>query len=220
MAKDEFSGLRKAYAESKGISIRSAQRHQKQGHPDWQRFIGATAIEGATRKAKEGLMRPEESTALAQVSPLRPGDRPAFYDRSDTDLSPVQIKEKQAWELHARTYEQWSELICQAGGSEMAVVLLNQLPKLRENHEKAQQAREKWEIEQRMLIQAGEFEQFSAEFILPLAELLRNIPTELAALVNPDNPAFAREKLMNWLRDKAQPQIQAMLNESKDFLAA
>lgn len=220
MAKDEFSGLRRAYAEATGVSIRTAQRHQKGHHPDWQRFIGATAIEGAREKKKTGEMSPVQSRALAEVSPLRPGDRPAFYEISDTDLSPVQIKEKQAWELHYRTYEQWAGLTDGAGTSEMAVVLLNQLPKLRENHEKAQQAREKWEVEQRMVIQAGEFEQFSAQFILPLAEMLRNVPTELAAIVNPGDPSFAREKLIRWLREKAQPQIKAMLEGADEFLVA
>ena len=65
-----------------------------------------------------------------------------------------------------------------------------------------------------------EFESFVRDFLLPLAELLRNLDVELPLVVNPDNPGLARARLLDWKRTKAEPQIQGMLNGSVEFLAA
>jgi len=71
-----------------------------------------------------------------------------------------------------------------------------------------------------MLVTLQEFQSFQAKFLSPLAEMLKNIPTELAALVNPDNPDYARAQFHHWLTDKAEPRIRQMLEASGELCAA
>jgi hypothetical protein len=201
-----------------GVTLRTAQRHQSGKHPDWEKFIGATAAAGVKRG---GAMAAEEVTALAAMSPSRPEDRADFYDVEETDLSPTQRNEKRAWEVHRRMFETWREQLEGIKAEPIiALAFAKELPKLREDYEKARAARERWEIEQRRLIPSHEFERFVGQFLVPLAELLKSLPVELPVLLNPDNPAHARESMIEWLRSKAEPQIREMLKGADDFLAA
>lgn len=210
--KDDYSGLRRAYASATGVTLRTAQRHQKTSHPDWMRFVGVQASEGVRRREKEGAMEPEEATALATVSPARPEARPRFYEESEEGLSPVQVQEKRAWEIHERTFEIWQGMLSDPRvESVVALGFARELPKLREDYEKARAAREKWEMETRRLIPRHEFEGFVGSFLVPLAEMLRNLPVELPVVANPENPALARLRILEWLRSKAEPRIEALL---------
>lgn len=220
MGRSATGPLVAAYAEASGISLRTAQRHAKSGNPDWQRFIGAEAAEGVKRKAEVGHMEPREARALAQISPLAPTDRPSFYDVSDTDLDVVQIQEKQAYELHKRSFDQWQREIGTPGGQVMAAMLMREIPKLRSDHVKARKAREDWEVRQRITITRGEFEEFVGKFLDPFIGLVRAIPTELATLVNPENPDYARRQLIEWQRSRAEPAGMAMLDAAGEVLTA
>ena len=80
MPKDEYSDLRRAYAAAGGLTLRTAQRHQKQSHPDWTRFIGVQASDAVRAAEKTGAMDPVGVTALAAVSPCRPEGAPEFVD--------------------------------------------------------------------------------------------------------------------------------------------
>lgn len=217
MAKDHLSALRDAYAAARGCDKRTAQRHSKAGHPDWLRFIGQEAAAGVKEKRKGGEANAGQQAALAAVSPFRPVELPAFYDVPDEDLHPVQLSEKRAWQAHQTTFGAWERM---QGDPMVSLAYVRELPKLRDDFVKARVDRERWELEQRRLVTMSEFERFSSEFILPLAEMLKNLPSELASMVNPDNPAFARSQIADWLRTKAQPQIGAMLRGREEFLAA
>ena len=217
MPKDEYSDLRQAYAAASGVTLRTAQRHQRSNHPDWQRFIGVTAGQAV----KRGVVEKAEAVALAAVSPHRPEEAPGFYQEDERELAPPQINEKRAWEIHDRTFRAWREQLDSIKGEPVvALVYAKELPKLREDYEKARAARERWEIEQRRLIPSHEFERFVGQFLIPLAELLKNLPVELPVMMNPDNPAYARERVLEWLRGKAEPQISEMLRGADEFLAA
>lgn len=223
MAKDPFSDLRKAYSEATGVSLRTAQRHAdlKNPHPDWQHFMQTTAANGAARKHKEGgALTVVEATALGSVSPFRPQVLPAFYDVPDDDLHPVQRLEKHAWKLHSSTFELWEELVANPLDTAIAIVYARELPKLRENYDKARREREAWEVHQRIIVTLPEFQAFQHQFLTPLAELLKGIPTELPATVNPGDPAFARQQLRDWLRDKVNPRIEEMMRAAHELQPA
>lgn len=218
MPRDEYSDLRAAYAKATGVTIRTAQRHQSLGHPDWNRFIGVTA--GAAVK-RGGVLEKSEVAALAAVSPSRPEARASFYVGDEEGLSPEQVDEKRAWEIHERTFRMWQEMLSDITGEPaVALAYARELPKLRENYEKAKAARVKWEIEQRRLIPSHEFEKFVGQFLVPLGDLMRSLSVELAVLVNPENPAVARAQITGWLRAIAEPQIQGMLTGADEFLVA
>lgn len=220
MARDQFSDLRKAYAEAAGCSLRTAQRHSESNHPDWQKFIGATAAAGAARKASTGEMTVAETEALGAVSPFKPEEMPDFYDVPDADLHPVQRLEKEAWQLHSRTFNAWKEMAANPTDAALAIVYARELPKLRKSFDEARREREAWEVEQRIVVTLPEFQAFQSKFLTPLAELLKGIPMEVASSVNPDNPAFARQQLRDWLRDKAEPRIIEMLEAANDLQPA
>jgi hypothetical protein len=222
MPKDEYSDLRRAYAAAAGVNVRTAQRHQKQKHPDWERFIGVRASEAVKSLEKTGVMDRAGVTALAECSPFKPDGRPAFADADEQGLSLPQKAELRAWSIYEETYAQWKE--CLGGGvtsnAVVATGIARELPKLREDYEKARGVRERWEIENRRLIPVHEFESFVGQFLLPLADLLRNLPVELPLIANPADPELARSRIIEWLRSKAEPQIKGMLEGSTEFLAA
>lgn len=220
MPKDEYSDLRRAYARAGGLTLRTAQRHQKQNHPDWTRFIGLSASAAVKSLEKTGVMERAGAVALAEVSPFRPEGAPEFTD--EEGLSQPQIAELRAWAIYEQTYAQWKDLLGSGiqGNPVIATGIARELPKLREDYVKAKSEREKWEIENRRLIPVHEFEAFMGQFLLPLAELLRNLPVELPLIANPSDPALARSRILEWLRSKAEPQIAGMLEGTQEFLAA
>ena len=83
--------MRKAYAKAMGVDVRTAQRHQKAGHPDWQRFLGNCAVEGVKRQDRinwrvrliEGGLTDSERRALAEVV--------------EGDAAPLSEEEKGEW---------------------------------------------------------------------------------------------------------------------------
>ena len=216
--KDDYSGLRRAYAEAMGVTLRTAQRHEKKGDPAWLRFLGVSASEGVKRRQAEGAMVPTEATALAAVSPVRPAEPPEFVDEDDEGLEPVQLNEKRAWQIHDQTFRKWRALLSDPlADPVMPLGFARELPKLREDYEKARAARERWEIEQRRLITRHEFEGFVGQFLVPMAEMLKNLAAELPVVMNPENPGMARDRLVEWQRAKMQPQIEQMLEGAAEF---
>lgn len=222
MPKDDFSELRRAYAAAAGVTIKTAQRHSGKNHPDWLRFMGGRASDAVKALEKTGVMDLAGVTALATVSPFRPEGRPPFADADEAGLSQPQIAELRAWSIYEETYSQWKDLLGSGiqGNPVIATGIARELPKLREDYVKAKAEREKWEIENRRLIPVHEFEAFMGQFLLPLAELLRNLPVELPLIANPADPALARTRIIEWLRSKAEPQIAGMLEGTQEFLAA
>lgn len=204
------------------MSVRTAQRHSnpKSPHPDWLKFVGATAAAGAVRKKNEGEMTVVESEAMGAVSPFQPEEMPAFYQTSDSDLHPVQRLEKQAWQIHASTFSVWQEMVGSPNDAALAIVYARELPKLRDNFDKARRERESWEMNQRMIVTMPEFQAFQNKFLSPLAEILKNIPLELPSTVNPDNPAYAQKQLRDWLKEKVNPRIEEMFREANELQPA
>ncbi len=223
MSRDSLSSLRKAYAEAMGISARTAQRHSKPGdvnHSKWLRFIGEEAAAAVEKKSEDGAISKEGAKALALVSPLAPAELPAFYHVSDTDLSPEQIKEKQAFEIFQRTYQDWADTLDSAGKVQLRVVLLQQLPSLQQNYERAKKAREEWEVKNRYLFPISEFNEFVATYLVPLAEVLRNLKSELPVHLNPENPEYARQKMVEYEADRLGPSIRRLLDGAAEFVDA
>lgn len=218
MPRDKYSGLRAAYAEAHGLDRRTAQRHSKNKDPRWLAWIGETAVEGVKRKNSGGTMEKAEATALASISPLAPVRKPSFYDQSDSELDPVQIHEKQAWEVHSRMFAQWEDAVGSPGKDVLAGSLARELPALQSAYWKAVERRTEWEQRQRRVIERHEFDAFVARVIVPMAALLRSLPTELATITNPEKPEYARKQLLDWRRQRAEPHIREMLEGAEEFV--
>lgn len=91
------------------------------------------------------------------------------------------------------------------------------LMKLRADYDKALQKHTQWEIDQRRLIPANEFHAFRSGFLIPLRNMLSNMPAEQAALVNPANQQQAIRGGTEYLINRLMPQIQQCI-DSLDHL--
>jgi hypothetical protein len=213
-----WTNSHKAYAAAMGVTERTAQRHRKKRHPDWEKFVGTSLATAVDRQRSEGAMLEGEAELLAAVSPVRPAEPPEFVDEDDEGLEPVQLNEKRAWQIHDQTFRKWRALLSDPlADPVMPLGFARELPKLREDYEKARAARERWEIEQRRLITRHEFEGFVGQFLVPMAEMLKNLAAELPVVMNPENPGMARDRLVEWQRAKMQPQIEQMLEGAAEF---
>jgi hypothetical protein len=75
-------------------------------------------------------------------------------------------------------------------------------------------------MNQRILIKRSEFDEFVATFLIPLAEVLRNLKSELPVHLNPENPGYARQKMMEYESDRLGPSIQRLMDGAAEFLEA
>jgi hypothetical protein len=184
--------------------------------------MGKAAADGVREKEKsdvEVMSRPA-STALAELSPLSPGEPLAFYDVPDADLHAVQIMEKRAWLLHDQTFRQWHDTLTDPSTKHLSIVFLKEMAGLQEAHKKARREREEWELRERMTFKQSEIQEFVKKVIAPLGELLDNIDTELPSVANPDDQPFARQAIARWKREKLQPSIMALFSELEELQAA
>lgn len=221
-----MAALKRAYAlavlgEVTSATVRKAQRHAKANHPDWAAFVGSQAIEAV--KVEEGQPRPaEQVAALAVKSPLLPENAtpPDFIDLEDAELSDPEKVEKvqwQIWEFNARQWKYWA---ARNDNPQMALAFSKTTLDARKAYNEAREAREAWEIENRRVIPTGDFHAYRMRFLIPLRNLLDNLPNELAKLVNPQDPEFARREAESWKLDRLQPQIQQLIDGVDELQAA
>lgn len=215
-----FAAVLKAYATSTGVSLRTAQRHAKTSHPDWKRFSQATMVSAMARPASEP-MSPTEVTVIASASPLAPPDLPAAVQRAEAELAEPERMLRAAWTLWAEHFGMWRRCL---GGRDpvtkqdlprddaMACVHANMLIKLRADYDKALQKYTQWQIDERRLIPASEFHAFRSGFLIPLRNMLSNMPAEQAALVNPANQQQAIKGATEYLITRLFPQIKQCID--------
>lgn len=215
-----FAGVLKAYANSTGHSVRTAQRHAKSGHPDWKRFSQATMVSAMQKPAHEPLTA-VESTVIAVASPLAPPPPPDSIHLDQSQLPEPEQMRNAAWAMWAEHFAMWRQCL---GGTEkgtgrviqrdvaMAGAQAGLLMKLRADYDKALQKHTQWQIEQRRLIPANEFHAYRSGFLIPLRNMLANMPAEQAALVNPANQQQAIRGGTEYLLARLMPQIQQCID--------
>ncbi len=215
-----FAAVLKAYASSTGVSVRTAQRHARSGHQDWKRFSQATMVSAVTRSEREP-MSAVEVAVMASASPLAPPELPEAVRRDESELAEPERMLRAAWELWSQHFAMWRQCL---GGKDpktkedlprdpaMACVQANMLMKLRGDYDKALAKYTQWQIDNRRLIPANEFHAFRSAFLIPLRNLLGNMPAEAAALVNPRDQQQAIKGGTEYLVNRLYPQIQQCLD--------
>ena len=208
-----FAGLIKAYAASVGVSLRTGQRHAVQDHPDWRRYVQGQAV----ASVRTDRPTPPQVEALATMSPLRPPESttpPAADDAEPKTPADVLEATRRMWADH---FKAWKDAI-KCADAQLALSHAAACVKLREAYDKALAKFTQWEIEQRRLVPINEFAAVRSEFIIPLGNLLTNMPQELAVSVNPENPAFALGRLTDYLQTRLQPAIHRFITGLDDYL--
>lgn len=212
-----FAGLVRAYAATTGNSLRTAQRHVVASHPDWTRFVQGQAVQ-AVRPPSAST--PIQVAALATMSPVQP---PPSGDLPKSDDSALSEPEKVLRACHAMWAHHFSAWKSCMGGKDragntiprddaMALSHAAACVKLRDSYERALQKFTQHEIEQRRLIPVNEFAAMRSEFVIPLRNLLTNLPSELAVAVNPADPAFALARISEFLQNRLQPAIHRLIS--------
>lgn len=210
-----FAAVVAAYAGSTGVSLRTAQRHAKSGHPDWVRYSQATLVSAVAKR--EQPLTTVEVEVMAAVSPGHPPAMPAELDVDESQLSESGRMLKACWEMWHAHFQLWKS--CRGGTIDkmgnvtppdhaMACVHASLMMKLRADFEKAQRVHTQWQIDDRSLIPANEFAAFRAQFLIPLRNLMRNMPAEMAPLVNPADQPRAIRGGEQYLQQRVQPQLQ------------
>ena len=215
-----FAAVLKAYAASAGVSLRTAQRHAKGGTDDWKRFSQATMVAGVSKPSTEP-MTAVEVTVLASASPLAPPKMPESVDRPVEELAEPERILRAVWEMWAEHFAMWKRCL---GGYEkgtgkemprdepMACVHASMLIKLRVDYDKALQKHTQWEIDQRRLIPANEFHAFRSGFLIPLRNMMANMPAEMAPMVNPSDQQTAIKGGTEYLICRLYPQISQCID--------
>lgn len=209
-----FAGLIKAYAACMGLSLRSAQRHAVSDHPDWTRYVQGQAVQAVQPQARPA---PQQVAAIASLSPLRP---PAEIEvEVEPEMSEPARVLKNTHTMWAEHFSEWKKALAQ-GDAQLALSHAAACVKLRESYDKALQKFSQWEIEQRRLIPVNEFAAMRSEFVIPLGNLLTNMPAELAVAVNPSDPAFALNRITAYLQDRLQPAIHRLITGLEGYVPA
>lgn len=209
----------KAYALSIGKDVRTAQRHAATNHPDWIRFNQATMIAAVSQPATQPMTSAQVGV-MATVSPLAPPDLPADLRAPDSQLAEPERMLKASWMLWSQHFSMW--LNCLGGKDKMgqdippdqamACVQANMLIKLRADYDKALQKHTQWMIDTRRLIPANEFAAFRSGFLIPLRNMLDNMPAEAAPLMNPQDQQTAIRGGRKWIVERFNPQLQQAID--------
>jgi hypothetical protein len=227
-----FARLVKAYARATGRNIRTAQRHAASAHPDFQRYTQGQACDAVTRG--DAPATPVQVAAATVLSPVRPPPPPSVVLKSDAHLSEPERVLKATYLMWDTHFEAWQQCLRGAiiaatentpevtipADHGMAMAHAALCVKLRADYKKALQDHSQWEIETRRVIPINEFAGLSAEFVAPLGNLMGNMPAELAASVNPQNPTHAFKAMSDWLKDRAQPVISGFITRLEEYVAA
>ncbi len=215
-----FAKVVLAYAASAGVSRRTAQRHAGSDHPDWKRFTQNTLV-GAIAKSPSEPMTPVEVQVLTRASPLAPVPLPASVDRPASELSEPEQILRASWDLWSTHFRMWQECL---GGHEkgtgralerndvMACAHAGMLIKLRADYDKALAKHTQWQIDERRLIPANEFHAFRSGFLIPLRNMLSNMPAEQASLVNPKDQQQAIKGGQEYLLARLMPQLRQCID--------
>lgn len=208
---------KRAYMKATGKSLRQAQRDAATNAEPWKAFTQNLASCGArARLSTEG---PGKGTAGA-FSIIPPGKPTVtvegLWELDESLPAPERMVKAHLvmWQHH---YNAWRAEMGEGGSPELALSHAAATMKAREAYEKAKTKLEQAQAAARHVVPMTEFQVLRRGFLIPLAKMLKNIPAEIAALVNPDNPTFARERAEHWLVDKLQPQIVATIHAASQY---
>ncbi len=206
----------KAYAESIGATVRTAQRHAAQNTDDFQRFTRGVVGDAMVKAPVDVAPLPVDTP----MSALGPPAAPPEVGIDDENLSETGRMLKAAWIMWREHYRQWNA--CRGGGVDrmgkpitadhpMMLMHAKILIDLRKAYNDALAKHQSWQIDARRLIPVNEFHAFRSEFLLPVTSLMRNAPPELAPLVNPGNQQQAIAGAQQWLTQRFMPAVERML---------
>lgn len=204
--------LKKTFAESHGCDERTARRHFNRNSEDWQAFIAKQGREAAELIGKAKACTEGQAVALQVLSPQGVMEKPAVADEVEERLAEPERILKTQWEVYQQASAAWRKAM--TDGNAIEAHMFGQATiKAQEAYYKAKARHAQWELDERQKIPAQEFHAFRAVFLLPLANLIRNLPAHLGPLMNPGDKAYAIRAGQEYIVGTFDPQLSRLISE-------
>lgn len=188
------SDLIKKFADETGLAVRSAQWHRATDSERWRQFLA--------RNAPVAL----EVAASGAVANLAAGGSP----------------EATMLRTALETWESVAALVRRARqqGHGNLPAFLKAEREAQKSYREAKRAHELQEVASGRLRPASEFAELQRLVLIPLRNVIANMPRELGPRCNPFDHAFAIEAADEWVKDRFTPQLEAAINRVARFEAA
>lgn len=209
------AGLVKLYMATKGVrSLRTAQHHAKNRHPDYVAFLATQGVEAL--KAKEAS--PEQKTALTRIiaGQSAPGEEivhvsPPAMSKPREEWTPEEYAECEAWTgLVAANTQRDAAL---ARSDPMAAIgFVKIAADALKSYHLARAKRVQAELESGRLQPMSAWQQAKSA-VQKFAALVVSFDDRIAQRVNPENPHFARKAILDLRESEFTPQLQSLIQE-------
>lgn len=189
------------FAEAKGVSLRTAQRHSGKPSKEWIEFIQADhhkLIVGDEKKIPR----------LPAKSDLPPA--PPSVNKERSAMTPEEWAEVEVYNL----FRHYSNLAQTTESALDSSAYARHTAELFPKWLQARGARQKAEERARKVVPIGEFYTFKS-IVARVAGLVQSIP-ELAHRLNPASPGLARDVLLAWQQQTFNPAVEAVARECDD----
>lgn len=206
----------KAYALAHGLSERQGRRDRNANLPRWQEWLRRWSAAAAV-KLKAG--QPPSSGEVAAVVVMSPAGQVAEPGEADDETvagsQPEQMV-RHHWKVWQEARKAWTKAL--QGGDILAANAYGQAAiKAQEAYYKAQAKLEAWQLEQRRVVPMAEVQAMLAEFLQPIANLIDNIPAELAPVMNPSDPGFAMRQGQGYREQRIIPAVKRLLEAFEGY---
>lgn len=215
-----MAALTKAFAAAIGKTVRTAQRMRQANHPDWQKFVGQQASMNVTVDVP-----PDRRSVAAEAVALKArdadlataGPSDSELDKSVDQMSEAELMEHQHWMIWKEAARAWKSAL-KDGDYMIASGFGQHCVKARAEYIKARDSRVQWEVSIRRSVPISEFSALRAAFIVPLANLLKGLPAELATITNPNDSNYAFRALTDYLESRLEPQMHRLIEGVNEYL--
>jgi hypothetical protein len=184
------SRLVKAFMESSGLALRSAQWHAKKQSPAWLAFLATRAAAG-----------PPENPSDTPVTPLIPSPEDAPADAE------LRI-ERACWSAWLLIDEEVRKAAVRRDVNLPAYVKAS--TDAAKSFRDARRAREQADITAGRLIPAADVHRLRSEFLIPVRSLLVAMPAELGPRVSTFDPSHGIRECETWLTTRLAPLLDAL----------
>lgn len=197
-----FAGLIKAFADHAKVSLRTAQRYAKTDHDDWKRYVQGQA----TVAVAKGPVTP----TVVLPPPAELGELPGDVAEPERVLRDT----LRMWRAH---YDKWDGCMHVEQDQALALSHAAMCIKLREAYYEALRDFEQWQVEQRRVIPVNEFAAMRTEVIIPWRNLMQDLPSALARLVNPKDPGYALSQITVYRDTVIKPAVERWLRSAEAY---
>lgn len=212
----QCADLKQLYAKERGLALRTAQLHAKQGHADWVAFIARTAGRAVRVETPTKL----EATALVLRAEQRERDPSGDVTGIPDDVGPPAMSkpkeqrtteewaECEAWDALVQAHEQ-RRLAMRTGDPMAAAGFVRIANDAIRAYHLARSKRVAADIEAGRLKPVAAWHQVRSA-VAKIAALIANLE-EIAAAANPDNPLVARRAITDWRVNRFGPEVERLI---------